>query len=84
MERVNMINVIPESASLAEGAFYVIESVETTYNAMWREIGLSELSTLEETGSMVVYESEDAAEKTKKTFIDWIHEFWAKFKEFVY
>ena len=81
MERINMINVIPESASASEGAFYVIEHAERTYNEMWREIGISELRSLEETGNMVLYEAdEEKAKSIKDSILAWLESFWGTVK----
>lgn len=76
MDSKNIINVIPTYASVEESALYVIESMESNFNAMMESVGIEELQTFEESGDILL----EAEHKNKviDSIVTWLKETWEK------
>ena len=77
MEKLASINVIPAYASVEEGALFVAESVEVSFNEMMKEIGISELRAVEEG---VMLEAEEEKVKFSAKAKEWLQSIWQKIK----
>lgn len=76
-------SVIPEHVmSASEAALYVCESIESSYNKLFEEIGINELAVYESTGEMICYTEADQNESLGQKFINFFKETWEKIKGF--
>lgn len=85
-------NIIPESASLDEMVYYVLEDSENNFNEMMKNLGISELNYFLENGVELDYTVvsegkldgiKEKIAKVKDDMVKWLEKFWAGFQEMI-